>query len=93
MAPRDIFVVGASAGGVETLRQLVSGLPHNFPGSLLIVLHVGERSLGLLPEILVESGPLPAKHPKDGEVILPGQIYVAPPDRHLLIRPGGHVFG
>jgi two-component system, chemotaxis family, protein-glutamate methylesterase/glutaminase len=55
------------------------------------VLHLGARSLCLLPEILVQSGPLPAKHPKDGDVILPGQIYVAPPDQHLLIRPGGHV--
>jgi len=39
MAPKDIFVVGTSAGGVEVLRKLVSGLPHYFPGSLLIVLH------------------------------------------------------
>jgi two-component system, chemotaxis family, protein-glutamate methylesterase/glutaminase len=36
MMPKDIIVVGASAGGVEALRKLMGGLPHNFPGSLLI---------------------------------------------------------
>jgi len=46
------------------------------------------ESPGLLPDILARAGPLPAQHPNDGEPILPGRIYVAPPDRHLLLEFG-----
>ncbi|MGA7328716.1 MAG: chemotaxis protein CheB [Rhodomicrobium sp.] len=88
MARRDIVVAGTSAGGVEALKTLVRGLPPDYKGSLLIVIHIGSMSVGLMPEILSRVGPLPAKHPDEGEIIRPGQIYVAPPDRHLLIQPG-----
>jgi two-component system chemotaxis response regulator CheB len=51
-------------------------------------MHTSNQSGGLLPRILGRAGPLPASHPKDGEVIEPGHIYVAPPDMHLLVEPG-----
>ncbi len=86
--PRDIIVVGASTGGVEALQCVVRGLPPDFPGSVFVVMHVAPRSRSLLPEILSASGPLPAAHVVGGEHIEPGRIYVAPPDRHLLIEPG-----
>jgi two-component system chemotaxis response regulator CheB len=41
-----------------------------------------------LPDIISRAGALPAAHAEDGEAILPGRIYVAPPDRHLLVRRG-----
>src|SRR5205085_8246445 len=47
----------------------------------------GGRSV--LPEILSRSGPLLATHAADGEPFRPGHIYVAPPDRHLVLRPDG----
>jgi len=46
------------------------------------------NSNSLLPEILGRAGPLPAMNPADGEPIEQGRIYVAPPDHHLLVRPG-----
>jgi two-component system chemotaxis response regulator CheB len=81
----DIIVIGASAGGVEALRQLVGGLRPNFPAAILVVLHVPTWSVSRLPEILTRSGPLPASHPQDGSPVLNGNIYVAPPDQHLLV--------
>lgn len=85
---RDIVVIGASAGGVEALRQLVSGLPPGLPAAVFVVVHIPPHMGSVLPELLARSGPLPAAHAQDGEEVRPGRIYVAPPDRHLLLSPG-----
>ncbi|MFC7478661.1 chemotaxis protein CheB [Dankookia sp. GCM10030260] len=81
-------VIGASAGGVEALQTLVAQLPHDFGAALLVVLHIGTRR-SALPEILTRAGRLPAAWAVEGEPIRPGRIYVAPPDRHLLVAPDG----
>lgn len=86
MPKQDIFVIGASAGGVETLQHLTQRLPGDFPGSLFVVLHLSPRTKSCLPEVLGRASSLPVKHPDDGETIEPGSIYVAPPDRHLLVE-------
>ena len=96
MSGHDIIVVGASAGGVETLCQLVSSLPPDLPAAVFIVLHIPVHGKSMLPTILNraiakqhgELSSLQARHPTDGEVISPGRIYVAPSDKHLLIKDG-----
>lgn len=90
MPGHDIIVVGASAGGVEALVKVVGMLPADLPAAVFVVLHIPAQSPSLLPEILNRAGPLPAVHPKHGEAIQHGQIYVAPPDEHLLVG-SGHV--
>ena len=70
---RSIFVVGASAGGVEALTSLVSQLPANFAGSVFVVLHLSPDYRSQLPEILQRSSRLPVRRPHDGEAILPGE--------------------
>jgi two-component system, chemotaxis family, protein-glutamate methylesterase/glutaminase len=89
MPERDIIVVAASAGGVETLQTLVHGLPGNFPGSMFITLHFPPHGYSVLPKILSRAGPVPAVHASDGESIVPGRIYIAPPDYHLLFSGSG----
>lgn len=86
--PKDIIVVGASAGGIEALRVLVGALPEDLAASVFVVLHTSPESPGMLAGILDRFGSLSAVTAKDGERIRPGTIYVAPPDRHLLIEPG-----
>src|SRR5687768_7340305 len=88
MTQRDIVVIGASAGGIQALTTLVAGLPRDFPASLLVVVHIPPYAISRLPDILSRSGPLLATHAQQGEAIEPGRIYVAPPDRHLLVRAG-----
>jgi two-component system chemotaxis response regulator CheB len=88
MTQRDIVVIGASAGGIQALTTLVAILPRDFPAAVLVVVHIPPYSISRLPEILSRSGPLPATHAQHGEVIEPGRIYIAPPDRHLLVRAG-----
>src|SRR5437016_14437782 len=88
MPTHDIIVIGTSAGGVETLIRLVKALPADLPAAVFSVLHVSPHGNSALPQILSRSGPLPASHPRDGEAILHGHIYVAPPDFHLMIKQG-----
>jgi two-component system chemotaxis response regulator CheB len=83
---RDIVVIGASAGGVECLTELCRGLPADFPAAILVVLHISPHSNSVLPAILTRSGALTARHPAGDEPIVPGQIYIAPPDHHLLVH-------
>jgi len=86
MPGHDIIVVGTSSGGVDALRQLVSALPASLPAALFIVLHRPPDQPSLLAEILSSTSTLPLANAIDGEPIVPGRIYVAPPDRHLLIE-------
>ncbi len=88
MPGHEIIVVGASAGGVETLLQLVRKLPKDLPASVFIVLHLPAQSPSLLPSILNRSSVLKAQHPVDQQKIEMGNIYIAPPDHHLLIEKG-----
>jgi len=88
VAERNIIVVGCSVGGVEALQTLVAGLPARFRPSLFVVMHLAPQTTSVLPDILNRAGELPASHPRDGEGFRPGHIYVAPPDKHLLIEDG-----
>jgi two-component system chemotaxis response regulator CheB len=85
---RDVVVMGASAGGIEALRDVASRLPPGLEAAIFVVLHLSQGSRSSLPEIIARAGPLPAAHARDGERILHGRIYVAPPDHHLLLDDG-----
>jgi two-component system chemotaxis response regulator CheB len=87
MERSSIIVVGASAGGVEALRFLATALPGTLTAPVLVVLHIGAHR-SELPELLNAVGSMAAKHAEDGEVICPGHIYVAPPDRHVVVAHG-----
>ena len=83
---RDIICIGASAGGVEALQKVVAAFPANLAASVFVVLHIPPFQQSRLAEILNVAGPLPAAIAKDGERIVKGRIYVAPPDHHLLLE-------
>lgn len=83
---RDIIVIGASAGGVQALSTLVATLPPKLPAAVFIVLHVPAEHPSLLPNILSRDARMVVNHAKNADRIEHGRIYVAPPDRHLLIE-------
>jgi two-component system chemotaxis response regulator CheB len=88
MPKQDIVVVGASAGGVEALQVFAASLPDGLPAAVFIVLHIGSGGYerrSHLPAILSRAGRLTAVHPRDGDPIEKGRIYVAPPDCHLMV--------
>lgn len=85
---REVRVValGASAGGIPALTALIGSLPRDLAAAVFVVLHLSPSSTSALPSILDRAGPLPAAVPRDREHVVSGQIYVAPPDRHLLVE-------
>lgn len=85
---RDIVVIGASRGGVAALSLLVSDLPCDLAASLFVVLHIRPDVPGCLAAILSQAGRLPAMYATNLQPIERGWIFVAPPDRHLVLDPG-----
>ncbi len=88
MPGHDIVVIGASAGGVEALVKLAHKLPVDLAATIFVVLHIPPQSPSMLPTILSRSGQLLAQHPIDGTKFERGQIYIAPPDHHMLLEEG-----
>jgi two-component system chemotaxis response regulator CheB len=77
--------IGASAGGVDALVRVVAGFPADLRHAVCITLHVPSSSASALPRILDRSCSLPVRAASDGEALLGGHVYVAPPDRHLVV--------
>ena len=88
MPVRDLVVIGASAGGLRPLADILRALPVRLPAAVVIVVHT-RSSGGLLPQVLARrSGRLVAEA-TDLAPLEPGRVYVAPADRHVLIGPAG----
>jgi two-component system, chemotaxis family, protein-glutamate methylesterase/glutaminase len=87
-ARHDLVVIGASAGGVEALREVVAGLPEDFPATVVAVLHLASGGTSVLPSILDRAGPLRALPVEDGAELAPGTIFVGVPDCHVRIDDG-----
>jgi two-component system, chemotaxis family, protein-glutamate methylesterase/glutaminase len=85
---RDLVVVGGSAGALDALKDLLAHLPKDFGAAILVVIHIPDEFPSYLAEILGHAGPLPAKQVHKKERIKEGVVYVAPPDRHLLVDDG-----
>ena len=88
MADHHLVVIGASAGGVDALRRLFAALPGTFGGSMCVVLHVPAQAPSVLPAILTRAGKLHARHAQDGDPLLPGAVFIGPPDYHLIVQQG-----
>jgi len=84
----DIVVVGASAGGVEALTRVINGLPRDFGAAVFVVLHLPPDVPSALANILNRAGQLPAQPARQNEPIELGRIYVAQPNRHLVVHRG-----
>lgn len=88
MDHRDIIVIGASAGGLEAISTVLAAMPPGLDAAVLIVLHTSPRGESLLPRIFERAGNLPASHPRDGEAIERGKVYIAPPGFHMIVEDG-----
>lgn len=85
-AAKFVIAVGSSAGGVEAVSQLLNGLPSSLDAAVLIVQQTPGHSPNELAAMLNKRSTLPVAIPEDGEKILPGRIYLAPPNQHLIIK-------
>jgi two-component system CheB/CheR fusion protein len=94
ITPFPIVGIGASAGGLEAFRQLLSKLPRNPGMSLLMVQHLEPHQESILPGLLGRATPLPVREAQDGMVVERDHVYVIPPNTtmdlekaRLRIRP------
>src|SRR5262245_45218533 len=87
----DVAVIGGSAGSLEGILTILPALSTRLAIAIVIVLHRKPGSDGLLVELLESKITWPVKEAEEKEPILPGNVYVAPSDYHLLIE-ADHTF-
>jgi two-component system chemotaxis response regulator CheB len=83
-----VIVVGGSAGAVGVLKALLGALPTDLDAAMFVVIHIPPSSPGLLAEILQRCTTLRVGWASDGDAIECGRVYLAPPDRHLVVEDG-----
>src|SRR5579884_3887541 len=84
----DVVAIGASAGGFRALQAVLAPIPASFPASILVVQHLDPHHKSIMGDLLSRKTKLHVKQAQHGEVLLPGFVYIAPPDEHLLVGPG-----
>lgn len=88
--PRRLAVIGVSTGGPSALVQVLRALPADFPAPILIVIHLGAPFATAFADWLQGQAGRRVAFATDGEALegLAGQVRLAPPDRHLVVRGG-----
>ncbi len=85
---KKIVLLGGSAGGVEAASTIIQSLPADLEAAVFLVIHLNPSVPSLLSQILARRTSLRVVSAEDGAEIEPGVVYVAPPDRHLVLHKG-----
>jgi len=93
MSNRDIIVIGGSAGATTPLKQILGALPADLPAAVFVVLHIPPQGIGILSTVASAASRLPVLQAESGMVINNGHIYLAVPDRHLLLSESHIMLG
>ncbi|NNM75184.1 chemotaxis protein CheB [Enterovirga aerilata] len=93
MSNRDIIAIGGSAGATAPLKEILGRLAPDLVAAVFVVLHVPARGIGILSTVASAAGPLPVLQAENGMKIEHGYVYLARPDRHLLVHDGHIVLG
>jgi two-component system chemotaxis response regulator CheB len=86
--PRDVVVIGGSAGAVEVLTQLLGRLPKDLDAAIAVTLHRHPSFASTLADVFNRVSNLPVIEPEQGQALEPGHVYLAPQDRHMTIFDG-----
>ncbi len=84
----DIIVIGGSSGATAPLKAILAAFPADLPAAVFIVVHIPARSIGILATVISAAGRLPVQQATDGMLIVPGNVYLAAPDHHLILGNG-----
>jgi two-component system chemotaxis response regulator CheB len=87
--PFDVVALASSAGGLNALTRVLSGLSEDFRAAILAVQHLDRRHRSLMADILNKRSPVPVQEASNGDRIEHGRAYIAPPDNHLLVNGDG----
>ncbi|MFN2582390.1 MAG: chemotaxis protein CheB [Candidatus Dormibacteria bacterium] len=81
-----LVVMAASAGGVHAIGEVLAGLPGDLPAAVAVVQHLPPHHRSRMAQIMTRHTSLLVKQARDAEAVRTGVVYMAPPDRHLLIN-------
>ncbi len=85
----EIVAMASSAGGLEALSQVLAGLPKDFGAGIVIVQHLDPRHRSLMASILSRRTGLEVREACEGDRVCPGAAFIAPPNKHLLVKRDG----
>jgi two-component system, chemotaxis family, protein-glutamate methylesterase/glutaminase len=85
----DVVAIAASAGGLTALSFILNELPAEFPAAIVIVQHLDPRHRSLMADILSRRTSLNVKQAQFGDHLKSGQVFIAPPNYHLLVNKDG----
>jgi two-component system chemotaxis response regulator CheB len=88
MANRDIIVIGGSSGATTPLKAILGSFPADLPAAVFVILHIPARSTGILATVASATGLLPVFQVEDGMAFRSGCVYIAAPDRHMILADG-----
>lgn len=86
--PFMVVGVGASAGGLEAFKQLLTHLPIDTGMAFVLVMHLDPKHESALTELLAEVTQMPVSEIQDGAAVAPNHVYVIPPNTSLAIKGG-----
>lgn len=87
-ARTDVVVLGISTGGPQALRHLIPRLPADFPVPIAMVLHMPVGYTAMYAQRLNDISPLEVIEARDGDVLRPGVVWLAPAGQHLTFVRG-----
>ena len=87
MSSFDVIAIASSAGGLRAVSLVLNALPPAFSPSIVIVQHLDPRHRSLMAHILSRRTVLPVKEAEEADKLAPGAVYIAPPNKHLLVNP------
>jgi len=85
-APNKIVAIGISTGGPVALQFVLSQIPSDFPGVILVVQHMPEGFTEMFAKRLDELSPVEVHEAKSGDLLLAGRVLVCPGNRHMMVR-------
>jgi two-component system chemotaxis response regulator CheB len=85
-APSKVVAIGVSTGGPQAMEYLLSQLPGDFPGAIVVVQHMPEGFTEMFARRLDEICPLHVKEAQSGDVLQPGRVLISPGSRHLKVK-------
>jgi two-component system, chemotaxis family, protein-glutamate methylesterase/glutaminase len=88
--PSRIVAIGISTGGPNALQYLLSQLPEDFPGCIVVVQHMPEGFTEMFARRLDECSALEVKEAQSGDLLLAGRVLICPGDRHIKVRKMEH---
>ncbi|MGM0573752.1 MAG: chemotaxis protein CheB, partial [Bacteroidota bacterium] len=84
-----VLVIGASAGGPESTKEVISAFNTDFPIPIMLVQHVDSKFMEGYRRWLQSYARIPVLMANDDQALLPGHVYLAPPDKHLVVKAEG----